>query len=206
MTNVLKYPCQDHCMTSFIESCADKAADLLQDVQSATDAFQKNSGIRCRSGCGQCCLKPGVEAQVVELLPLARQLLSEGSAAYWHSQAKKTPAGRCVFYAPNPKDETLGRCGRYSLRPSLCRLFGFAAVSGKDGKPPRLAACHWHKELQGNTVTAAQSQIDQGAEVPLFSDYSLRFSLIAPGSGLGDRLPINRALAEAIERLSFLGS
>lgn len=185
---------------TFIDSCADQAEALLGEIEAATTAFAAESGIRCREGCGQCCLKPGIEVQVIELLPLARALVAAGEADAVYERAAANADGSCVFYRPSGPDDTLGRCSRYSLRPSLCRLFGFAAVSGKDGAPPALAACHWHKRLAPERVAAAQRAIDAGASVPRFSEWSLRLRLLAPTPALAERLPINRALMRAIEK------
>jgi Fe-S-cluster containining protein len=190
-------------MVDFIDACADAALGILAETSAATTAYAESSGIRCRTGCGQCCLKPGIEAQVVELLPLARALVAEGTADAAYDAAAAAPDGSCIFYRPNGQDATLGRCSRYELRPSLCRLFGFAAVSGKDGRRPALAACHWHKRLTPEVVTAAQAAIDAGGAVPLFSDYSLKLSMVAPFPALNERLPINRALMRAIEKVSL---
>lgn len=187
---------------TFLEDAARRAHEVLMEVEAATQAFAAKSGIKCREGCGECCLKPGIEAQVVELLPLARDLTAKGEADAWYEKAVADPDGRCVFYKPSGPDQTMGRCGQYALRPSLCRLFGFAAVSGKDGKP-QLASCKWHKTLQPGVVSSAQETIDAGGDVPLFSAASLKMRMIAPNTVLSDRLPINRALARALEKTSL---
>ncbi len=189
-------------MVTFLEDAALRAHEVLMEVEASTQAFAAKSGIKCREGCGECCLKPGIEAQVVELLPLARDLTAKGEADAWYEKAVADPDGRCVFYKPSGTDQTMGRCGQYELRPSLCRLFGFAAVSGKDGKP-QLASCKWHKSMQPDVVAATQANIDRGSEVPLFSEASLKMRMIAPNTVLSDRLPINRALARALEKISL---
>ena len=145
-------------MVTFLEAAEGRAFEVLMEVEAATQAFAVKSGIKCREGCGECCLKPGIEAQVVELLPLARDLMNRGEAELWHERAVQDPDGRCVFYRPSGPDQTMGRCGQYALRPSLCRLFGFAAVNGKDGKP-QLASCKWHKSLQPGVVQQANAEI-----------------------------------------------
>jgi Fe-S-cluster containining protein len=189
---------------TFLEQASAAALAVLGEISATTDAFAATSGIKCRAGCGQCCLKPGIEAMPVELLPLAHDLHARGEADAVYAAAAAAPEGRCVFYRPHSaEDETLGRCGTYALRPSLCRLFGFAAVSGKDGRPPALAACHWHKRLQPEAVAAAQAAIDRGGEVPLFSAFTLRLAQIAPGTALAERLPINRALMTALEKVAL---
>lgn len=187
---------------SFTARLAAEVTEILGEIEQATQAYAKASGIRCREGCGQCCLKPGVEVRPLELLPLARALHAEGRADAIYEAALAAPDGICVFYQGREDDPTFGRCGTYELRPSLCRLFGFAAVSRKRGAP-ELAACHWHKRLQPQVVSAAQAAIDAGGEVPLFNNFAMRLSQLAPGTGLEHVLPINEALLCALEKTSF---
>lgn len=187
---------------SFLEEAEKRALAVLREVEAATQAYAVQSGIKCRTGCGECCLKPGIEAEVVELLPLALDLTRKGEGDFWYDKASADPDGRCVFYKPAGPDQTMGRCGQYELRPSLCRLFGFAAVSGRDGIP-QLASCKWHKSLQPDVVAKAQQEINAGGLVPLFSEASLKMRMISPDSGLSDRLPINRALVRALEKVSL---
>lgn len=187
---------------SFLARLAGEVEGLLAEIERETGAFADRSGIRCRTGCGQCCLKPAIEARPIELLPLARALHAKGEADEWYERAAAKPSGNCIFYRPDPRDETMGRCGTYELRPSLCRLFGFAAVNRKDGRP-ELAACHWHKRLQPQVVVDAQQAIDAGGRVPLFSEYALRLSMLSPGTGLDTIMPINEALMRALEKTAF---
>ena len=147
-------------MSSFVSDCRAKALELLEEAERATEEFAARTKIKCREGCGQCCL--------------------------------------------NPKDQTLGRCQKYELRPSLCRLFGFAAVSTKDSKHPALAACFWHKRLQPDAVAAAQKSIDAGESVPLFADFRMRMFALAPTPSYSEIMPINRALMLAIEKVELL--
>ncbi len=191
-------------MSSFVSDCRAKALELLEEAERATEEFAARTKIKCREGCGQCCLKPGIEVQVVEMLPLANALLEASEADIWYDKAASDPEGRCVFYAADPKDQTLGRCQKYELRPSLCRLFGFAAVSTKDSKHPALAACFWHKRLQPDAVAAAQKSIDAGESVPLFADFRMRMFALAPTPSYSEIMPINRALMLAIEKVELL--
>lgn len=187
--------------TTFTAELAGDVQKVLDEIEARTAAYAATSGIKCRTGCGQCCLKPGVEVRPLELLPLARDLFRRGAADAAYDAARADEDGVCVFYGGDKADPTLGRCGEYALRPSLCRLFGFAAVSRKTGTP-ELAACHWHKRLQPETVQAAQAAIDAGGDVPLYSEYAVRLSMLAPGTGLEHVLPINRALRLALEKVS----
>lgn len=173
---------------------------LLAEISDATNEYEARAGYNCRPGCGQCCLKPTVEAQVVEMLPMAQHLIDTGLADTVYDRASENADDACILYASTEGSPDMGRCGHYDHRPSLCRLFGFSAVNRKAG-PPELAACHWHKKLAPEAVKSAQSAIDAGGSVPLFSDYTMKVRSLSPSSSWGFRLPINRALMIAIEKL-----
>ena len=174
--NLLRLKTRKNEMSSFANDCAEKALNLLLEAQSETDVFAKQTGIKCREGCGQCCLKPALEVQVVEMLPLARELIKNGEASSSYDLAAASPDGVCVFYAPESQDHTKGRCRHYAL----------------------------HKQLMPEAVKAAQRDINAGGNVPLFADYRMRMFAIAPTPSYSETLPINRALMQAIEKLELL--
>jgi Fe-S-cluster containining protein len=173
---------------------------LLNEISQATNTFEREAGYSCRSGCGQCCLKPTVEAQVVEMLPMAQRLIDLGIADQIYDQASEQEDAACILYQGTPGNPEMGRCGHYEARPSLCRLFGFSAVGKKSG-PPELATCQWHKKLYPEQVRTAQEKINAGASVPRFSDFTMQIHNLSPSSSWGHRHPINRALKIALEKL-----
>lgn len=188
--------------TTLIDELTDDVAGILAVIESATAQFASRAGIKCRSGCGQCCLNQNVEARVIEFLPLARYLFEIDMAHEIYELATTSKAASCILYRPDPSDSSLGRCGHYAYRPSVCRLFGFAAVRDKN-KRPQLAACQRHKKLQPEIVAAAQEEIDKGAEVPMFSDFGMQLSALTTSDALMQMLPINQALARAIEKVAL---
>ncbi len=105
-------------------------------------SFRRASGLGCPPGCGECCLSPEVEATVLEMLPLALDLRRRGLLE--PTLARLGPGGEpprpCLFYSPAPLGAFGGHCSVYPWRPLLCRLFGFAAVAGPEGRP-ELAVC-----------------------------------------------------------------
>jgi Fe-S-cluster containining protein len=113
--------------------------------------------------------------------------------------ASPTPAP-CVLFEPDPTHPGRGRCGHYAWRPSLCRLFGFAATRDKYGRL-RLAACKIHKETRPETVQAAESGIESGTfSAPSFDDAANALLDIDPEVRSG-HAPINTALRRALERV-----
>ena len=61
--------------------------------------YQQRQGLQCRSGCGECCLAPTIEATVLEMLPLALHLFDQGKAEQTLSDlGQLTQQQSCVFY------------------------------------------------------------------------------------------------------------
>lgn len=133
---------------------------------------------------------------------MAEMLVASGAGEEWLDIASNpSDPRRCVVYRPDPVDPRRGRCGFYSSRPALCRLFGFAAQREKSGLP-RLAACVVHKEKAEGGVERAIKLIASGHEVPIFAEFAMEIRGIDPGLGT-ELLPINRALALALSRVLF---
>jgi Fe-S-cluster containining protein len=172
-------------------------------IDEETKAFRALTGLQCPPGCGACCQNPEVEATSLEMLPIARELWQSGELGEWMERVEAVDGkGVCVFYQPDALISGNGRCGIYAWRPSLCRLFGFAAIVNKQGEP-ELAACKKHKEIMPEVVERAQAAIENGLPVPHFADFSMQLSNLDPHLGR-ERLPINQALKMAIERVGLL--
>lgn len=100
--------------------------------------FKKSTALDCLDGCGICCENKKVETSVLEMFPLAIWLWAEGKALKYVEQiAQKSEDDFCVFYDQKKKN---GCCTVYSLRPAICRLFGFSANLDKNGQP-QLITC-----------------------------------------------------------------
>lgn len=188
---------------------ADQVMVAYSQIDQATESFQAATGLHCPPGCGQCCESPNVEATPLEMLPLALELFRRDDVDVWLERvADVQESGPCVFYKPDPLIPGNGRCQMYQWRPSICRLFGFAAGIRKDGTP-ELAACVRHKQLMPDRVAAAQTAIAQSAmtsknsiHIPIFSDCTQAIANLDPHWGT-ERMPINRALRVALERVGL---
>ncbi|HTL11609.1 MAG TPA: YkgJ family cysteine cluster protein [Bdellovibrionota bacterium] len=194
-------------MADSLQERSRRILGVLEDLSRETDRFEAEAGLHCRAGCGDCCNNPEVEATVGEMLPLAFEILGRGAAQaeHWHGQAEAGEGKRCVFYAANSTDPSLGRCSVYALRPGLCRLFAFAAVRDKEGKP-RLAACHWHKSETPEVTAAAQEGVASGRlTAPFFVEWQTRLDEVSELASLTEKFPINTALARALEKASLAG-
>ena len=130
---------------SFSGDLSYRILELYSQIDRQTSEFQSKTGLQCPPGCGQCCESSVAQATVLELLPAAEELFSRGEAQQWLGCiASIRNNERCVFYYPDPLIPGNGRCELYLLRPSVCRLFGFAVMKNKDGKP-ELITCRARK-------------------------------------------------------------
>ena len=190
--------------TSLIFDLAKEVRAIFAAIDEKTSKFQTKTGLRCLQGCGKCCLSPTVEAHVSEMLPLAVDLLASGNAAALHLKLEQSQDPTCVLYRPHPQDPSKGYCSAYEMRPSVCRLFGFAAVSGKPPEKSQLSTCKIIKDKDPLAVKKATSLLEKEGDVPHVRDFSLRFETLAPGTAYSERLPINRAIKVALEKLAIL--
>jgi uncharacterized protein len=174
---------------------------IYKEIDDQISVFQGETNLQCPSGCGKCCSNPEVEVTALEMLPLAWELLRRGEASLWLERVEMGGSDVCVFYQSDRIVPENGRCSVYAWRPSLCRLFGFAAIRNKQGEP-ELAACVRHKEVTPETVKVAQDAIAQGLSIPIFSDFSMQLANIDPDFGRSP-LPINQALRVALEKVGL---
>ncbi|MBD2259012.1 YkgJ family cysteine cluster protein [Pseudanabaena sp. FACHB-2040] len=165
-------------------------------MDTETAALRAETGLHCPPGCGRCCENPQIEATPLEMLPAALELIQRGEAEYWLAQAGLL--SNCAFYEASPTVPGHGRCQMYDWRPSLCRLFGYAAANGKGGEPV-LAACSWHEAVMPEILGGVRDAIATGFPIPKFSDWQARIASFDPYWGY-QRMPINQALQVALER------
>ncbi len=175
---------------------------LYADIDNQVDSFCQHSGLSCKSGCGACCENPHIETTVTEVMPLAFHVLSTGKADET-AVAIESPQiqGRCVFYQPDPAIPHHGRCGIYAHRPGICRLFGFSAKKDKHGRK-QMVTCPTIKTMHADTFKASTESINAGMPVPLVNEYGMKVISLDPVRG-SKLMPINQAVRQAIERLSF---
>ncbi|MCC7440258.1 MAG: YkgJ family cysteine cluster protein [Bdellovibrionales bacterium] len=186
-----------------LQQRSERMAATLRALSAETDRFEREADLHCLPGCGDCCNNPAVESTVGELIPLARELAGRGQDGIWHERATQARGGRCVFYAADATDAARGRCSVYELRPGLCRLFAFAAVRDKEGRA-RLALCRIHKTNTPEAAARAEAGVRDGSlEAPLFLEWEARLAGVSELPSLLERLPINAALARALERVAL---
>jgi Fe-S-cluster containining protein len=177
-----------------------KVEQLLVEISDTTEKFAANVPYKCRAGCGACCMKPHIEAQVSEMLPMARHIIEKGLTEDIFERLGSSEQSGCLMFQAHAGGEEKGRCSAYEFRPSVCRLFGFSAVKKKNG-PPELANCNWQKKLYPTELLESQAKINAGMEVPIISDFRFKLQNLAPSAAMGTPLPINKALKIALEKL-----
>jgi Fe-S-cluster containining protein len=168
---------------------------LYQEADAAADALTAATGLRCPTGCGECCARHDPHVTVADMVPLARAAVAGGTAEALLARALAAPAGPCVYFVPG---RLPGGCTVYPLRPILCRLFGFAAVRDKHGAAA-LAACEVHKATTPEVAARAIAHVAAGGPVAILAEYQARADGL-DDPGLAEQLPINVALARALER------
>ena len=157
--------------------------------------LQKESGLHCISGCGECCKKPDIEATPLEFLPLALQLFDEGRAETALEELKTNTGSLCYVFRPNVTNFG-GLCNEYPSRGLICRLFGFTARRNKEGGS-ELVTCKLLKEQQAEAYQSVVESLKSGKQIPVMSNYYSRISSI--DHTLVEFYPINMAIQKALE-------
>ncbi|HCU64639.1 MAG TPA: YkgJ family cysteine cluster protein [Rheinheimera sp.] len=173
---------------------------VFADIGQTYAQYQRDRGLFCRSGCGECCLHPGIEATVLEMLPLAYSLLEEGKAESTLDALANHQQDGCFFYQRHSADGKMGQCSVYLKRPGICRLFGAAGYNGREGEV-LLSVCKNikadHPVAYADTLIALESDpppmIRNGKEQIRQIDYELG----------GVNFPINEAMRQALEKVLF---
>ncbi|MCB1171222.1 MAG: YkgJ family cysteine cluster protein, partial [Leptospiraceae bacterium] len=112
--------------------------EVYSRIDESIETFCRTESFRCPPGCGKCCENPGVEATVLEILPLAWFFYESDQAEHIYDQIQHQDQNHhthCVHYLPDPFIEGNGRCQVYENRPFLCRMFGFSTRYDKVGSP-----------------------------------------------------------------------
>jgi len=173
-------------------SSVEKVFDQLdQEIAS----FQSWSGLHCQFGCGKCCFKPDIEATILEFLPFAHYLYTEGKAEAWLDRLTDAPGSLCLIL--NPTQAGAGLCSEYKHRGLICRLFGYSARTNKYGMK-ELVTCQIIKTEQREEFEKASVEINQEGHVPVMSHFYMQLHAI-DFELTRDFFPINTAIRKAIE-------
>jgi Fe-S-cluster containining protein len=171
------------------------------EIATTFSAYQQQRGLNCRSGCGECCLQPTIEATVLEMLPLALHLFDQGKAEQTLTQLEElTEPQGCFFYQKLSFDGKQGQCSVYQQRPAICRLFGAAGYRDKLGKTS-LSVC---KVIKTDQALAYQDTLIALESAPPPMMIMAKEQVNELDYELGKQhLPINAALQQALEKVLF---
>jgi uncharacterized protein len=169
--------------------------EVFKKLDDEIRTFQQWSSLHCSYGCGKCCFKPDIEATVLEFLPFALELHRRDAAFQWLDKLKTNAQPICLIL--NPTSNEAGLCSEYTNRGLICRLFGYSARTNKYGKK-ELVTCQVIKTEQQPAFEMASGKIDEGADLPVMSNYYMQ--LLAIDQQLAqDFYPVNEAIKRAIE-------
>lgn len=168
---------------------------LFREADRGADGLTQATGLHCPTGCGHCCAHHKPHATVADVMLLAEAEVERGTAELRIQQLQALPDDApCIYFAAG---RLPGGCTAYSLRPLVCRLFGFSATRDKHGELA-LSACHVHKREAKEAVERAQAYVAEGGEVAVMADLQIQADAIDPDRAR-EQVPINRALQKALE-------
>lgn len=174
---------------------------VFREIDADVKRIKSVTGTGCPSGCISCCLKPNLEASVLEFLPLAYHLVSTGQD---EEVVEKIENGQTICVSLNTMrvDDKQPGCGFYSHRGAICRLFGSAPL--RDPKTGKLGlyACKILKENYAAEWGDINAKISAMPKQPVVSDYYYRLMAIDPHLA-NDYNPINLSILKAIHKVSL---
>lgn len=167
---------------------------LMDDLDAEILKFQGWSGLGCKAGCGKCCLKPDIEATVLEFLPFALHLYRTNQAEIWLERLSNEPSSLCMILDPLG---LAGMCSSYRYRGLACRLFGFSARINKHNRK-EIVTCQLIKTDQAGVFQNAQTRLEENMSVPVTSHFYMQLHAIDFNMAR-EFFPINQAIKRAIE-------
>jgi len=183
-----------------LEQLSQQVLAVMAEIGQDYSKYQQDRGLFCRSGCGECCQHPGIEATVLEMLPLAFRLIAEQRADQVLSDLAERDDACCYFYQSHSEDRKQGQCSVYQQRPGICRFFGAAGTTGRAGEY-QLSTCRNiktdHPTAYADTLIALESD-----PPPLIRHGQEQIRQLDPELA-SNPMPLNQALATALEKALF---
>ena len=177
-----------------------KVERVFKQLDKETQKFGKQSNLKCLTNCNLCCLKKGLEANVLEFLPLAYHLVQNNLHDAVLDLLETEPE-HCINLAKNPVPGQTAGCGTYEQRGLICRLFGFSAVQDKNSKLSVYTCTHIKHEYPDEFKKASEL-INKGMNIPLVTDFYYQIYFIDTQMA-NDYNPINVSIRKAIEKVAY---
>jgi uncharacterized protein len=172
---------------------------LFKELDEEISAFSEESGLKCRSGCGECCLYPNVHATILEFIPFAYKMVLQEKAFDLLESLKSNEADSsyCIIYNPFTLTSNQGHCSDYGNRGLICRLFGYSANTQKDGSH-KMITCTIIKSTHPGFFNNETKLIANSKHLPIASEYYSRLQSVDHSLAL-ETYPINIAIRKALE-------
>ncbi|MDP2337276.1 MAG: YkgJ family cysteine cluster protein [Bacteroidota bacterium] len=177
-----------------------KIERIFKQLDKETEKFSKQSGLTCLTNCNLCCMKKGLEANVLEFLPLAYYLVKNSL----HEAALDlldTDPEHCINLAKTQIQGVTEGCSNYEHRGLICRLFGNSAVKVKNTKLA-VYTCALMKNEYPEEFKLSMERINNGMNIPVVSDYYYQVYFI-DSQLANDYNPINVSIQKAIEQVAY---
>jgi len=174
-----------------------KVEKIFKKLNKETTKFSSKSNLKCLQNCNLCCMKKGLEANVLEFLPLAYYLVKNNI----HESALNlldTEPEYCINLGENRDG---GACKLYEYRGLICRLFGFSGIRDKNGKLV-IYTCSLIKGTQPDEFRLASENINSGMHIPVSANFYSQFYYI-DSQMASDYNPINVSIRKAIEKVAY---
>lgn len=172
--------------------------NIFDEMGEAFSTFQKETGLNCLSGCGQCCRFPDIESTTLESLPFALNAYREGKLDEWITRLERAE-GSCILWEGNPETGA-GKCTQYNFRPGVCRAFGVSGYFDKNHEIS-LSVCKLIKTEMPLLMEEALKNRSQ-ENTPMISQWYTKIQSLGSPELL-ERRPINEALLSALQLVGF---
>lgn len=173
---------------------------VFKQLDTETEKFGKESGLKCLTNCDLCCRKKGLEANVLEFLPFAYFLVKNNL----HDAALDlldTNPEHCINLATTQVPGETAGCSIYAHRGLICRLFGFSGVRDKNAKLAVYTCTHMKSEF-ATEYNQTMERINSDMHIPVVSDFYYQIYYIDPQLA-NDYNPINVSIRKAIEKVAY---
>ncbi len=145
----------------------EKIFQIYEDIDQKITGIQENSCVSCVKGCGKCCQRFEPYISTLEAIPLAQFLeKNPDREQQFHKgvEENKKEWTACPFY----DHDNDNHCTIYSIRPLICRMFGFSAHQKKNKR--EFSSCSLIENEMPEKVKVAQRLTQSGFPVPIYQE------------------------------------
>ena len=141
---------------------------LYAKIEKQVDRLQQSSCVSCVQGCGECCKRFEPYISVLEAVPVA-QYLKNNPKKYQNYQKNNQNNREQWKSCPLYDEENPNHCTIYTIRPLICRLFGFSANRTRK-KEIVFSTCSKIESAMPHQVEKARKLAKAGLDLPVYQD------------------------------------